>query len=198
MAFTRMPYFAHSQAKLFVSIDTPDFDAQYPGLAGKPVTPAIDERLTIEPPPFLIMLWAPRRAIQKVPARLTAIVRRNSSSVRSCVGRNRSAIAALFITTSTGPKVSIASFTARRAPDSCLTSAQIRQTKLGSTVSKASASELCLSITVTRSPKSMNLRDIAYPIPLAPPVMITCRPPGSEIANLESDVSAAYPVPPKA
>ena len=84
---TRMPSprEAHSIAIALANSRTPPLVAQYPAKVAEPRSPAIDEVITIEPPPDLRISGRQYLTDRNTPSRLTAVCRRQSARLISTI-----------------------------------------------------------------------------------------------------------------
>src|ERR1700730_15877194 len=123
MQLTRMPRWPHSAACDSVSLMTPALEAAYGSIVADPWTPAVEERLMIEPGLFCSMNWRAEALEQKnTPSRLI------ETTARQALGESLRLGAAmlapwLLIITSSRPKCLTASAT-RASHDSALRTSQ--------------------------------------------------------------------------
>src|SRR5712691_675340 len=174
MELTRMLSRASSRAAVLVIPRTPHLLATYAPAPNVPVIPAPEEILTIAPPPALRIEDTTARIPRYEPVRLMSITWRQAAGAVSAISPKRT-MAALLISTETGPKASSAAATVAAQSASLVTS---RREKIArSPTNSASVRPSCSSTSAitTFAPSATKPRAWLAPIPRAPPVTITVR-----------------------
>ena len=136
------------------------------------MTPATEERLTIEPPPLSFIARTASRQPRNVPSTLTALTLRQSASVAVSM-LPRTPMPALLTRMSRRPNAAITASTTARQRASSVTS--WASTRSASGPSPTSAASL-RSVATTFAPWPWNSAAVARPMPEAAPVMSATLP----------------------
>src|ERR1700744_3700987 len=136
------------------------------------MTPATDERLTIEPPPLCFIARTASRQPRNAPSALIALTLRQSSSVVVSI-LPRTATPALLTRISSRPNAArTASTTARQRASSVTSCASVRSASAPSVFKPVSLRP----VTTTVAPSAWNRAAVARPMPDAAPVMSATLP----------------------
>src|SRR5580700_506421 len=173
---TRIPNLASSRAATLVMPRMANLLALYAESPSAPVNPSIEEMLTIEPPPALVIGSITAFMPSQQPTAFTSSTRRKSASGMSAIGANVR-MPALFTSTSGGPNASVASATAAAQSASLVTS-WWRYLQDSSPSWPATNAPLSSSTSpkTTRAPSATKCRTWDLPMPLAPPVISATLP----------------------
>ena len=140
-----------------------------------PCIPAIDEMLTIDPPPAARIDGATARMPSRAPIRFTSRTLRTWSRGASSM-RPTGITPALLTRIVGGPKASVAVATTAVQRCSSRTSSGSKRAAPPSRAASASPPSASTSVTTTRAPSATNSSASAAPCPRAAPVMSATRP----------------------
>ncbi len=144
-------------------------------MSARPIRPAAEEMLTIEPPPASFIAGITVFMPMKTPVRLMSTTLRNRSTLS--VSRNMPVeIPALLTSPSTEPNSSRAYATTRCQSSSMVTSRCWYRAASPSSRAVAAPSSSRTSARTTRRPAATAWRAASAPRPRAPPVMMTVLP----------------------
>ncbi len=180
---TRILASASSTAPIFDRPRTPHLEAPYPAVSARPVSPAADEMLTMEPPPFARSSGIAVLMPMKVPTRLISTTWRKCSTL-SCSRSCPVAMPALFTSPSIRPNSATAWSRAACQSASLVTSCRRNRAAPPSFPAVSAPSASSTSVISTRPPPSTTACAAAAPSPRAPPVMTTALPLRSTTATV--------------
>ena len=180
----RMLSFACCTAVAFVISRTAAFEALYAmWTCSLPIMPAIDDRLTMEPPPAAFIAGMACLMPKNTPVALIAMMRCQASVLKkSCSALPETP--ALFTSTSSLPNCRVVSATTAAQLSSSVTSS--RANRAAAPIASATCLPSCsiTSAMTTLAPSRANIRAVAAPMPDAAPDIMATLPASLMVAPL--------------